>query len=96
MPHVQSSDLSRRSLKGEGGCASSPSAQGYGGQVAVIQDAYSIKDIMKAQGIPDFFVRRGLGVVGQAPPPIPKFIDTSQAIDELPSYDSFEPSPDDF
>jgi hypothetical protein len=40
----------------------------------------------KAQGIPDF----------QAPPPIPKFIDTVEAIDELPSYDSFEPSTDDF
>jgi hypothetical protein len=50
------------------------------------QDAHSIKDIMKAQGIPDF----------QAPPPIPKFIDTVEAIDELSSYDSFEPSPDDF
>ena len=97
VPHVQSTDLSRRSMKGEGGCASSTSAlTRYGGQVAFIQDAYSIKDIMKAQGIPDFFVRRGLGVVGQAPPPIPKFIDTSQAIDELPSYDSFEPAPDDF
>jgi lysophospholipase L1-like esterase len=54
--------------------------------IAFIQDAHSIKDIMKAQGIPDF----------QAPPPIPKFIDTVEAIDELPSYDSFEPSPDDF
>ena len=41
---------------------------------------------MRAQGIPDF----------QAPPPIPKFIDASEAIDELPSYDSFEPAPDDF
>ncbi len=49
---------------------------------------------MKAQGIPDF----------QAPPPIPKFIDTEEAIDELRSYESFEPlvvsnvepSPDDF
>ena len=51
-----------------------------------IQDAHSIKDIMKAQGIPDF----------QAPPRIPTFIDTEQAIDEIPSYDSFEPSPDDF
>ena len=50
------------------------------------QDAHSIKDIMKAQGIPDF----------QAPPPIPKFIDTLEAIDDLPSYDSFEPAPDDF
>jgi hypothetical protein len=54
--------------------------------IAFIQDSHSIKDIMKAQGIPDF----------QAPPPIPKFIDTALAIDELPSYDSFEPSPDDF
>ena len=53
--------------------------------IAFIQDEHSIKDIMKAQGIPDF----------QAPPPIPKFIDTVEAIDELPSYDSFEPSPDD-
>ena len=41
---------------------------------------------MKAQGIPDF----------QAPPPIPKFIDTVEAVDELPSYDSFDPSTDDF
>jgi hypothetical protein len=52
--------------------------------IAFIQDTYSIKDIMTSQGIPDF----------QAPPPIPKFIDTEQAIEELPSYDSFEPSPD--
>jgi hypothetical protein len=51
---------------------------------------------MKSQGIPDFFIRRSLGVVGQAPPPIPTFIDTALAIDEIPSYDSFEPSPDDF
>jgi hypothetical protein len=29
---------------------------------------------MKAQGIPDF----------QAPPPIPKFIDAVEAIDEIP------------
>jgi hypothetical protein len=41
---------------------------------------------MKSQGIADF----------RAPPSIPKFIDTSHAIDELSSYDSFEPSPDDF
>jgi hypothetical protein len=62
--------------------------------IAFIQDQHSIKDIMKAQGIPDF----------QAPPPIPKFIDTLEAIDDLPSYDSFEPpvvsnvepAPDDF
>ncbi len=41
---------------------------------------------MKAQGTADF----------RAPPPIPKFIDTTEAIDELPSYDSFEQPPDDF
>jgi hypothetical protein len=53
--------------------------------IAFIQDEHSIKDIMKSQGIPDF----------QAPPPIPKFIDTTEALDELPSYDSFGPAPDD-
>jgi hypothetical protein len=25
-----------------------------------------------------------------------KFIDTREALDEIPSYDSFEPAPDDF
>ena len=61
-------------------------AFGVGGRIiAFIQDAHSIKDIMKAQVIPDF----------QAPPPIPKFIETVEAIDELPSYDPFEPDPDD-
>jgi hypothetical protein len=54
--------------------------------IAFIQDEHSIKEIMKSQGIADF----------RAPPPIPKFIDTSHALDELPSYDSFEPSTDDF
>jgi hypothetical protein len=54
--------------------------------ISFIQDEHSIKDIMNAQGIPDF----------QAPPPIPTFIDTAEAIDELPSYDSLEPAPDDF
>ena len=64
--------------------------------IGFIQDAHchlatakrrrAIKDIMTTQGIPDF----------QGPPPIPKFIDTSHAIDELPSYDSFEPSHDEF
>ena len=53
--------------------------------IAFIQDEHSIKNIMKAQGIPDF----------QAPPPILRFINTSETIDELPTYDSFEPSPDD-
>jgi hypothetical protein len=36
--------------------------------------AHYIKDILKVLGIPDF----------QAPPPIPSFIDTSEAIDEFP------------
>jgi hypothetical protein len=62
--------------------------------IAFIQDEHSIKDIMKAQGIPDF----------QAPPPLLKFIDTTEAmvrqahhnVDELPSYDSFDPAPGDF
>jgi hypothetical protein len=54
--------------------------------ISFIQDAHSIKDIMKAQGIPDF----------QAPPPIPKFTDAVEAIDEIPSYDAFEPAPDEF
>jgi hypothetical protein len=64
--------------------------------IAFIQDTHchlakakrrrAIKDIMKAQGIPNF----------QAPPPIPKFIDTVEAVDELPCYDSFEPPTDDF
>ena len=53
---------------------------------AFIQGAHSIKDIMRSQGIPDL----------QAPPPILKFMDTAEAIDEIPSCDSFEPSPDDF
>ena len=51
--------------------------------LAFIQDAHSIKDIIKSQAIPDF----------QAPSLIPKFIDTSQAI-EPPSYDLFDPFPD--
>jgi hypothetical protein len=54
--------------------------------IAFIQHEHSIKDIMKSQGIADF----------RAPPPIPKFIDASEALDELPSYDSFETAPDDF
>jgi hypothetical protein len=54
--------------------------------ITFIHDAHSIKDIIKAQGIPDF----------RASPPIPRFIDTALAIDEIPSYDSLEPAPDDF
>jgi hypothetical protein len=54
--------------------------------IAFIQDVHSIKDIMKSQGIANF----------RTPPPITKFIDTTEALDDLPSYDSFEPAPDDF
>jgi hypothetical protein len=54
--------------------------------IAFIQDEHSITDIMNSQGIPDF----------QAPPPIPKFIDAAEAVDELPLYDSVDLSPDDF
>jgi hypothetical protein len=54
--------------------------------IAFIQDTDSVKNIMKSQGIADF----------QAPPPIPIFIDTVQAIDEIPSYDLLESAPDDF
>ncbi len=73
------------------------------GQVAFIQDQHSIKDIMKSQGFgrelsrtvsQTFLYRRSLGVVGQAPPPIPKYTDTVEALDEVPSYDSFEPAPE--
>jgi len=53
--------------------------------IAFIPDTHSIRDIMKSQGIADF----------RAPPSIPKFIDAVEAIEELPSYDSFEPTPDD-
>jgi hypothetical protein len=63
-----------------------PKCKGQMRIIACIQDEHSIKDIMKSQGISDF----------QAPPPIPKFIDTTEAIDELPSYDHFEPAPDEF
>ena len=54
--------------------------------IAFIQDAHAIRDIMNAEGIADF----------RAPPPIPTVIETSEAIDENPSYDAFEPAPDDF
>ena len=54
--------------------------------VAFIQNALAIPDIMKSHGLPDL----------RAPPPIQKFIDTSQAIDEIPIYDSFDPPVDEF
>ena len=59
--------------------------QGADEDYRLIQDEHSIKDIIKAEGLPDF----------RAPPAIPKFIDTSQDTYELSSCDSFEPSPDD-
>ena len=54
--------------------------------IAFIHNERSIKAIMKSQGIPEF----------NAPPPIPRFIDALEAIDELPSYDPFDPPPEDF
>ena len=58
--------------------------EGYWGQVAFIQDEHSINEITKSQGIRDLFIRRSLAVVEQAPPPLPKLIDTTEAIEELP------------
>ena len=52
--------------------------------VAFIQNGLAIADIMKSHGLPDL----------RDPPPIPKFIDTSQAIDDFPIYDSFDPPMD--
>jgi len=45
--------------------------------VAFIQDEYAIRDLMKSQGIPDF----------RPPPKIPKYIDTSEALDNVVEYD---------
>jgi hypothetical protein len=53
--------------------------------IAFIQDERSIKETIKAQAIADF----------RASPPIPKFIHSTEALDELAAYDSFAPSPDD-
>ena len=49
--------------------------------IAFIQDEHPIKDIMKAQGIPDL----------QTPPPIPKFIDAVKAIDPPPPTNPLSP-----
>jgi hypothetical protein len=54
--------------------------------IAFTPNERSIKAIMKSQGIPEL----------NAPPPIPRFIDALEAIDELPSYDPFDPPPEDF
>jgi hypothetical protein len=69
-------------------------AQGFGPELLSAR-ACGVSSIERSSrrqpnGIPDFFIRRSLGVVGQAPP-IPKSIDAAEAIDELTSYDSFEP-----
>ena len=53
--------------------------------ITFIQDAHSTKDVMKSQGIPDFFIRRNLDRVGQPPTPIPKCIDAAEAIEDLHS-----------
>jgi hypothetical protein len=50
--------------------------------IAFILDAHSIGDIMKAPGIPDF----------HASPHIPKFINVSHPIDELPPTTPLSPS----
>lgn len=49
--------------------------------------------IKRVPDIDEFRRRRELN--REAPPPIPKFIDTREAIDEISSHDSFEPSSDD-
>lgn len=64
--------------------------------IAFIENEHSIKGIIKSQGISDFLVRWSLGVVGQALPPIPKFIDAAEAIKELTLYDSLDPLPNNF
>ena len=46
----------------------------------------SMLSVLSLSRVPDF----------QAPPPLPKFIDTGEALDAIPYYDSFDPAPDDF
>ena len=47
---------------------------------AFIRDGLTTPDIMKLHGLPDFL----------APAAIPKFIDTSHGIDEIPAYNSLD------
>lgn len=54
--------------------------------VAFIRDGLTTPDIMKFHGLPDFL----------APATIPKFIDTSNGIDEIPAYNSLDPQVDEF
>ncbi len=58
-----------------------PKCKGTMRIVAFIQDEYAIRDIMKSQGIPDF----------RPPPKIPKYIDTSEALDNVVEYDLIDP-----
>ena len=58
-----------------------PRCQGSMQIVAFIQDEYAIREIMKSQGIPDF----------RPPPKIPKYIDTSEALDDVVDYAIIDP-----
>jgi hypothetical protein len=54
--------------------------------VAFIRDGLTTPDIMKLHGLPDFL----------APATIPKFIDTSDGIDEIPVCNSVDQQVDEF
>ena len=54
--------------------------------VAFIRDGLTTPDIRKFHGLPDFL----------APAIIPKFIDTSDGIDEIPVYNSLDQQVDEF
>ena len=58
-----------------------PKCKGAMRIVAFIHDECAIRDIMKSQGIPDF----------RPPPKIPKYIDTSEALDDLVECDLIDP-----
>ena len=58
-----------------------PKCKGAMRIVAFIQDEYAIREIMKSQGIPDF----------RPPPKIPKYLDTSEALDNVVEYDLIDP-----
>lgn len=53
---------------------------------AFIRDGLTTPDIMKFHDLPDFL----------APAAIPKFIDTSDGIDEIPVYNSLDQQVDEF
>ncbi len=52
--------------------------------MAFIRDGLTTPHIMKLHGLPEFL----------APATIPKFIDTSHGIDEIPIYNSVDPQVD--